>query len=86
MGDLKAQVSTEIITLLDSLKTLAQKNPDTPVRGAFEDFNQLLARAQEAFPNVKAVQQASQLTSSDSLGTAVSRLSVLHGAIIGATH
>jgi len=86
MGGLKDQVSTEIVTLLDSLKALAQKNPDAPVRGAFEDFNQLLARAKEAFPDVKAVQQASQLLSNDSLTTAVSRLSVLHGAIIGSMH
>ncbi len=79
---LKEQVATEVVTLLDNIKALAQKNPSEPVRGAFEDFNALLARAKEAYPDLKAIQQASQLLSSDSLATAVARLSVIHGAII----
>jgi len=82
---IKEEVKSEVVTLLSTLKPLAERNPDGPVRGASEDFNHLLARAQEAYPELKAIQQTSQLFNHDTLATAVTRLAIIHGAILSTT-
>ena len=79
--DPKEQILTEVLTVLNSLKPIAEKNPGKGVMGASQDINALIARAKQACPNLPAIQQTTALTKTDTLATAVTRLSVIYGAI-----
>ncbi|MFQ5656590.1 MAG: hypothetical protein ACE5G5_03550 [Candidatus Methylomirabilales bacterium] len=78
---LRDEVDTEVVSLLQSLKALGDKNPDSPIGGAFDDFNRLLERAKEAFPDARSIQEMGHIISGDSLTTVVAKLSIIKGAI-----
>lgn len=82
---LKEEVNSEVFTLLQSLKPLAEINPSTAIGGGFQDINSVITRAKHAYPESQSIHAMSQIRSGDSLATAVSRLSLLHGAIVGVT-
>ncbi len=81
MANLQNEVRLAVLGMLDNLKTMAEKNPDTPIRGAYEDFNALLVRAKEAFPNSRTIKEMKRLGGSISLAELVAKLSALKGAI-----
>jgi len=78
---IKEEVASEILTLLQSLKEIGEKNPDSPVRAAAEDFNRLLSKAKEACPDLRGIQDTTPIVSADNLTTAITRLSIIYGAI-----
>ena len=78
---LRDEVDTEVVSLLQSLNSIADKNPDSPIGGAFDDFNRLLERAKEAFPGARSIQEMSHIISGDSLITVIAKLSIIKGAI-----
>lgn len=78
---LRGEVDTEVVSLLQSLNSIADKNPDSPIGGAFDDFNRLLERAKEAFPSARSIQEMAHIISGDSLITVIAKLSIIKGAI-----
>ncbi len=77
----KEEVTSEVLTLLQSLKEIAEKNPNSPVKGAAEDFNRLLSKAKEACPDLRGIQGLTPIVSADNLTTAITRLSIIYVAI-----
>ena len=61
----KEEVTSEVLTLLQSLKEIAEKNPNSPVKGAAEDFNRLLSKAKEACPDLRGIQGLTPIVSAD---------------------
>ena len=77
----KEEVTSEVVTLLQSLKEIAGMNPDSPVKAAAEDFNRLLSKAKEAYPDLRGIQDTTPIVSADNLTTAITRLSIIYGAM-----
>lgn len=80
MADEREEVRLAIRYALETLKPLTQKNPDAPIRGAADDFNALLNRAQKAFPESRTIAEMGGLLGGANLVTLVTRLSVLKAA------
>ncbi len=77
----KEQILTEVLTVLTNLKPIAERSPEKGIMGASQDINALIARAKKAYPDLPAIQQATNLGKTDTFATAVTRLSVIYGAI-----
>ena len=77
----KEEVPSEVLSFLLSLKEIAEKNPELPVRGAAKYINRLLTGAKGAYPDLKDIQATSPIQSADNLTTAITRLSIIYGAM-----
>ncbi len=55
MPDEQNEIRSEISDLLDAMRPIALRHPDTPIRQASDVFESLLKRAKRAFPESRAV-------------------------------
>jgi len=86
MANLQNEVRQAVHYMLESLKPMMEKGPDALIRGAFEDFNSLLARAKEAYPGSRTIKDMKPLQGSTNLVELVAKLGVIQGAVIAETH
>jgi hypothetical protein len=78
MTDIRDEVRTALRRIVENMKTMADRKPETPV-GA-EDFNSLLERAKRAFPNLPTVQEMKSIEGGANVATVFLKVSLLQGA------
>ncbi|MGH6690028.1 MAG: hypothetical protein ACREF4_05030 [Gammaproteobacteria bacterium] len=68
-------------TMIANMKTIAEKNPATPIGSSFMEFNTLLRLAKQAYPESATIKAISELSGSVPAADLMMKLSALQGAI-----
>jgi len=76
---MKDELRTSLDRIVQNLRSLAERKPDTPV-GA-EDFNALLSRAKRAYPEMATVQEMKPIEGGANIATVLLKVSILQGAV-----
>ncbi len=86
MPGLQEEIYNAVKDMLENIKLLSNRSPEAKVDALKPDFRTLLARSKEAFPEVRTIQEMSDISRNPTLVELVTKLSAMKGAMRSALY